>query len=131
MKKANKKILFVLTMAIISTMLLTSLQAYDAAGDKCICDDIEYTYKDMTEEKAVQIVHSMLGKPEDPPAPRWNLLCLFGHDIKTGTITLTEHNYYTTAPRCRVTISDVEYCNRSGCDYFAVIKQYIYREVCH
>ena len=135
MKKLNKKILFVLLVVIMSVTQIIPLQAYDIdkIENKCCCGTdcahTEYTYENIPDDIAERIIKSMSG--EDEPGSRGNFFCLFGHDKQTGTIKLTEHNYYTTAPKCRETCSSVEYCVRSGCDYYVVTGQSFIRIGCH
>ena len=138
MKKATKKITFILAMAIICTALISALPAYGAIDDKktqcgenCAHDhSIEIEYKDIPAEKSEMIVKSILGVPNENPG-RGNIFCIFGHDKQTGTVTVTEHNYYPTTPKCRRTMSFIEYCVRSGCDYYVVTGQSVTREYCH
>ena len=132
MKKANKKIIFILVMAMIGTFSLTMFQVAATDGGlerKCVCCTVlEYDYDGMDAEKAEQIVNLMLGKATPQ---RGNILCIFGHDKRTGTVRVTEHYYYATSPKCREVSSNVEYCARSGCDYYVVTGQSILRLYCH
>jgi len=73
----------------------------------------------------------MYGISDEKPIEKGNVLCVFGHSKATGGIKTIEHNYYSTAPRCKETISDIEYCTRSGCDYFVTLGQIIFRVSCH
>ena len=130
MKRLNKKIAFVLAMVMIGTLSLTMFQVSATANveEKCICPAVEYTYEGMDASKAEQIVNLMMG---NAVPQRGNIFCIFGHDKKTGTITLTEHYYYSTDPKCKKTTSSVEYCTRDGCDYYVVTGQSINRVPCH
>ena len=119
MKKINKKFLLILAMTIISTVMLMTLQTAAVSGEIKL-DNIEYYSKDISAEKLEQIIKSMYGIPAEKPIEKGNILCIFGHSKANGKVIATEHNYYSTAPRCRETISTVEYCTRNGCDYFAV-----------
>ena len=126
--KKNKKILFILAIAIISATMLSTLQA-TAVSDAKI-DLMEYSSRDIPKEKLEQIIKAMYGV-DGETEPSRNLLCIFGHSKTTGKITITDHNYYSTAPKCRQTISYVEYCTRSGCDYFTTLSQSVSRITCH
>jgi len=128
--KINKKILLTLIIALISAVTLMALQSNAVSG--ITLDNIEYSSDDVPEEKLEQIVKGMYGVFDDKPmmAPA-NLLCIFGHSIESGTIKVTEHNYYPAAPRCKETTSHIEYCTRNGCDYFVVKNQSINRLGCH
>jgi hypothetical protein len=128
MSKNKRKILFAVIIAIVSTFTMTAFQAY--AVNETGISNIQYSYEGIPEEKAEQIVKSIYGIPDDMIQP-FSLLCLFGHSIQTGSITTTEHNYYSTAPRCRETVSYVDYCTRSGCDYFVIKSTYYGRTGCH
>jgi len=132
MRKANKKVAFILAMAMVGTFSLTMFQvtATDDDLDKrcACCTVVEYEYDGMDAEKAEQIVNLMLGKAIPQ---RGNILCIFGHDKRTGGIRVTEHYYYTTSPRCREVFSNVEYCARSGCDYYVVTGQSTNVVFCH
>jgi len=131
MKKVNKKVIFILVMAMVGTFSLTMLQVAATDGDlerRCVCCTVvEYDYDGMDAEKAEQIVNLMLGKA----TPQRNILCIFGHDKRTGTVRITEHYYYATSPRCREVSSNVEYCARSGCDYYVVKGQSTNVVFCH
>ena len=106
--------------------------AYDGHehGSECECAYAEYTYKDITEEKARPIINFLTGE-ETTSSTRFNLLCLFGHNIKYAAIILTEHNYYPTQPKCKETTTLVDYCTRDGCDYFKITDEYSIPIVCH
>ena len=130
MMKINKKVILILAIIILITTSLTVF-AYDGHehDEKCECEYTEITYKDITEEKARPIVNFILGY-EDYPM-RFNLLCIFGHKIELAGIILTEHNYYPMQPKCKETVTTVEYCTRDGCDYFKITDEYSYRIICH
>jgi len=129
MKKTSKKFLLLLMIAIIGTVILMTLQATAVSSDKL--DIIEYSSEDISAEKLEQIVKSMCGISDEKSIEKGNVLCIFGHSKATGVIKTTEHNYYSTAPRCKETISNVEYCTRSGCDYFVTTGQTTFRVGCH
>ena len=126
--KKNKKVLFILAIVIICATMLTALQA--AAIEDFKIGRIEYSSEDIPKEKLDQIFNAMYGIGEETEPSR-NLLCIFGHSTTMGGITVTEHNYYSTAPRCKETTAKIEYCTRSGCDYFVTKEQYISRVGCH
>ena len=130
MKNSSKKMAFILVMAIIVTisLMMFKVNAADGVEKKHICPEVEYTYEGMDADKAEQIISLMIGKTEPQ---RGNIFCIFGHDKKTGKVVLTEHYYYLNAPKCRETTSFVEYCARSGCDYYVVTAQTIVRVACH
>jgi hypothetical protein len=129
MKKTNKKILFVVFILIASAISLMILQVN--ALSLIVTDDISYSYEGMSAEKAEQIVRVISETPDKILIQPFNILCLFGHSIQTGTILQTEHNYYSTAPRCKETTYFVEYCTRSDCDYFKITGESINRTGCH
>ena len=124
--KTNKRILLILTL--VSVTMLMALQA-NAVSDFKI-GNMEYSSADISKEKLEQIFKAMYGIYDVTKTPR-NILCIFGHSTTTGTITTIEHNYYSTAPKCKETNTRVEYCNRSSCDYFLTKEQYISRVGCH
>lgn len=126
--KNSKKKLFVLIMVIVSTITLSTLQA-NAVSFTDI-DKITYTYEGISAEKAEQIVKTLYGIPDNTVQPL-NLLCIFGHSTQSGIIYTTEHNAYSTAPRCREITSYVDYCTRSGCSYSTVTSESSYRISCH
>ena len=126
--KKNKKVLLILVIAIISATMLTALQATAVSDSKI--DRMEYSSEDIPKEKLDQIVKAMYGIGGEIEPSR-NLLCIFGHNIATGTTTATEHYYYSTYPRCKETTTRVEYCTRNGCDYFVTKDQGISRVPCH
>ena len=129
MKKTNGKILLILSIAIISATMLTSLQA-NAVSNVDIFN-IEYSSKDIPTDKLEKIVKTVYGIYDGTGITSRSILCIFGHSIKTGSIQTTEHNYYATAPRCKETNARVEYCTRSNCDYFTITDQAVSRTGCH
>lgn len=42
---------------------------------------------------------------------------LFGHSLTSSSATETQHNAYTTSPKCLKKTYKVNYCTRSSCDY--------------
>jgi len=62
--------------------------------------------------------------------PYFNILCLFGHNTAETTAYLTEHYYYSTAPKCKETTYDVTYCTRSGCDFVNYVQISVNRVRC-
>lgn len=129
MKKTSKKILLALVMALITTVTLTTLQAN--AVSNTTLNGIEYSSDNIPAEKLDNIVKAMYGVSDDITVVPYNLLCIFGHSKTTGAVKTTEHNYYTAAPKCKITYTDVEYCTRSGCDYFVVTGESTSRTSCH
>jgi len=129
MKKKNKKGLFVLAIAIISMVAMITLQANAVSSAKL--DGIEYSSKDISEEKLEQIAKAIYGVYDGTPITSHNILCIFGHSTQTGTIQTTEHNYYTTVPKCKETLTRIEYCTRNNCDYFVTNGQIVNRVPCH
>ena len=130
MKKRSQKPLLIIIVILISMVTLMTLQTA-AISSKTKLDNIEYYSKDIPKEKLEQIVRSIYGTVDDIPATPKNILCIFGHSKAMGGMTTIEHNYYSTAPRCRETNSNVEYCTRSGCDYFTVLNTSYNRMSCH
>ena len=121
-----------MAVALISAMVLTGLQAFANDHEHDDCDCIEYEYYDIPDDKIMQILNSILELPEESDMTRGNLLCIFGDHLKEkGAILKTEHNYYTTAPRCKLTTYHVEYCTRGGCDYYAITDVIITKKGCH
>lgn len=130
MKKSKKKFLFILIVAIISGISLTAFQA-NAASTNTV-DDIEYSYEgNISAEKAEQIIKSMFGIPNNNIIQPFSIFCIFGHSIEKGGIKTTEHNYYPANPKCKETYTNVEYCTRNSCDYYAVIDERSTRAACH
>ena len=129
MKKINKKAVLALTIALISSVMLMALQA-NAVSDVKI-DNIEYSSTDISAEKLEQIIKMMYGIYANTESTSRSILCIFGHSIQTGGVCATEHNYYSTAPRCKETNIKVEYCTRNSCNYFITTGQSISRVGCH
>ena len=128
MKKINKKILFILAVLLISMFSLAMIPAY-AVDDCDEHDDVEYIFENLPDH----VIKAILGEEDGfiGIAP-YNLLCLISNHIKQeGSVNQYEHYYYSEDPKCKVTFSTVEYCTRSGCDYFWVTGQTIYRTGCH
>jgi len=129
MKRKNKKRLLILFMVLIATIMITGLQA-NAVSERATLDNIEYSSENIPTEKLERIVKTMYGISEDTGENTRNILCIFGHSKANGTTKIIEHRYYSTAPKCRETISAIEYCTRSGCDYFMVLHTAYNRIVC-
>jgi hypothetical protein len=129
MKKTRKKFLLMLIMVFISAVTLMTLQATAVSGETTL-DNIEYSSEDIPAEKLEQIVKSMYGISDEKPMEKGNVLCIFGHSKATGTTKTIEHRYYSTAPKCKETFSHIDYCTRSGCDYYVIVGQSINRIVC-
>ena len=127
--KKTKKWLFTVIMVLIATVMLTGLQA-NAVSEETAFDNIEYSSKDIPAEKLEQIVKSMYRISGDTEGNTRNILCIFGHSKANGTTKIIEHRYYSTVPKCKETLSFIEYCTRSGCDYFAIITQTVNRIFC-
>lgn len=68
-------------------------------------------------DKAEMIANKIVGITNEDQISIMGIFCLFGHDKAYTTATSIQHNYRTTAPRCRSEYYDVEYCIRSSCDY--------------
>ena len=130
MKKVNRKILFMLISAIISVTMLAAVPV-NAVSTVAALDNITYTYEGISAEKAEQAVKTIYGISNGAAVQPFSILCWFGHSTQTGMFTATEHNYYSTAPRCKQTISNVDVCTRSGCDYITVRSQTVSRVGCH
>lgn len=127
MKSAKKKLLFAMILVVISAISLTAFTA--TAGSGLTLEDIDYTYEGMSSEQAAQIVKAMFGiQDESIVQPR--LFCFGNHNLSTGTVTATEHNAYSTLPRCRRTTSFVEYCTRNWCSHFVVTRENVSRIQC-
>ena len=84
----------------------------------------------MAAEKAEHIFNVMFGVESSATAQPASIFCLFGHSISTGTMTATQHNVYSSNPRCSRTTAFVELCTRSGCSYFSVISESTVRIGC-
>jgi len=128
MKRVNKKILFILIMSLVCMTALTMMHTY--AVDEDIEEEI--TYENIPDDKAAIILKELYGIELDVPMLPINLLCVLTNHIKDyGSVTQYEHNYFADNPHCRVTTTYVEYCTRSGCDYFAINDRYTGRTSCH
>ena len=67
-----------------------------------------------TEEELARIIDYLING--DSGVTTYNLLCtLFGHKIKEGMMSMTQHHVYDTYPYCEITYYHVETCER--CDY--------------
>ncbi|GHV14078.1 hypothetical protein FACS1894219_09690 [Clostridia bacterium] len=121
----------IFTLVTIAIFLSTfTIPAASIGYEMIIVDDHGYSFEGMSYDKALQIIDKLEGVESNTPTTH-GLLCIFGHDKLTGGVYQTEHSYYTTAPRCKQTISFVEYCSRNNCDYFMVTNQIITRLTCH
>ena len=126
MYRTNKKRFLTVLTLLIATILLMGLQA-DAVFRWERIDNTEYSSEDIPTEKLEQIIMAMYGSVE--PNNR-NIFCIFGHSKATGGIRITEHNYYSTVPKCKATTYEIEYCTRNGCDYFVVTNESSIRVGC-
>jgi len=130
MKKTTKKRLFTLIVVIISASLITTSQA--ATISSLNIGDIDYSYEgEISAGKAEQIVKSLFALPDETAIRSFSIFCIFGHSIQTALIITTEHNFYTTVPRCKQTHSSVEYCTRDSCSYYRVTDERVIRVGCH
>lgn len=76
--------------------------------------EIQIQHTDFTEEELARVVDRL--ENGDPGISAQNLWCsLFGHKLKTGLASITQHHVYSTYPYCEVTYYVVEVCER--CDY--------------
>ena len=129
MRKSNKKIIFVLFSLIASAILLTTMQVN--ALSTVTANDVSYSYDGISAEKAEKITGAMSANSNDDIIQPFNILCILGHSKANGTIVKVEHNYYSTAPRCKDTTYFIEYCTRNDCDYFKVTGESVSRVGCH
>ena len=126
----KKKILFGLTIAIVSAILFMSATA-TASSDVRLDElsDVSFSYEGMSTERAEQILRAMFGSPDDYYISERGLVCaIFGHNLSFGMIITTNHRLYPTAPRCRETRSAIEYCTR--CSHFRVTGENVTRLFC-
>lgn len=76
--------------------------------------EIQIQHTDFTEEELARIIDYLING--DSGVTTYNLLCtLFGHKIKEGMVSMTQHHVYDTYPYCEITYYHVETCER--CDY--------------
>ena len=128
MKKVNKKALISL---IIILAHIISLSAFHAnAVSPVAIDEIRYSYNGISAKKAEQLIESILVDASAATSQSFNIFCLFGHSIQTGTIKVTEHKYYADYPKCKVTTFYIEYCTRNGCEHFVTKNESVSRVGC-
>ena len=122
----KKKFLFVLIIAVIGAISLTAFSATASSG--VTLEDIDFTYSGMSSEKAAQIVQVMFGIQDDSAAQP-HFFCI-SHNIRTGTISTTQHRVHAANTRCVLTTSHVEYCTRANCNHFVVVRETTMRLIC-
>ena len=95
---------------------------------------VEFTFTGMTTEQAQYIIAALHGnnyiRGGEMITPFFLTCTLFGHVIQTGSVTQTTHNFYPNNPRCRVIITDVEFCTRPNCSHFIVTRETVLRHFC-
>ena len=124
----KKRILFVLAVTIVGAFLLMSATA--TAGSGVSLDDVSFSYEGMSTERAERIVSAMFGVSDDDYISERSILCIFGHNLSFGTMITIHHRLYAAAPRCRETVSFIEYCTRNSCNYFRVTGESTTRRFC-
>lgn len=67
-----------------------------------------------TEFQKQNIINHFTGT-DDHAVSVQGILCLFGHNLTTGSCQYVTHRYYASVPRCLQEIYDVSTCSR--CDY--------------
>lgn len=107
-------------------LLLTATISTATSGD---CDVFDYCDPDITiafengnnfsQEIKQRIANSLAGlfpmEPISGESPH-NIICtIFGHDLKSGTVSVTHHKAAIHDPRCKKDYYDVTACTR--CDY--------------
>ena len=129
----KKKILFVLTIAIATVFLLMSAVATASSGVSLYdLDEVSFSYEGMSTERAEQVLRAMFGGSEDYNdyyiSERGLICAIFGHNLNFGTMITVWHRQYPTAPRCRETVSFIEFCTR--CSHFRVTSEFTGRIFC-
>lgn len=108
----------IILIVLIVTIFATSISAVD--------NDPVYTYSDdnieicivrngLDDRQLNNIVLAFSGDTQYESQPTGLWCTLFGHDMKYTQADVTEHNYYSTAPHCRVVTYKVGACSR--CDH--------------
>lgn len=116
-----KKIIHILiaTLIILSAMTVFASAANTNATYEYDIDDTKYTVEfednNLSAEQQEAIAAKILGIENSTAVPA-NIWCtLFGHDMVSSTVTVTEHKVRTYAPRCLKHTYDVNACE--DCDY--------------
>ena len=82
--------------------------------------EIKVEHTDLTDEEIERVIgiaeQAKSGESDEYGISTCNVLCsVFGHKIKTSSVSITEHRVYDTYPRCLQEIYEVEICER--CNY--------------
>ena len=104
-------------------LLLSATSVVSAASEASVCEyvvnNVEYTVE--FENNALsadkkQVIAEILVGLRDGSAQTYGLGCtLFGHDLITDTVYVTEHKVRTSIPRCLRHTYHVTHCE--DCDY--------------
>ena len=101
-------------------------------GNKEICISDENISHEKMQFIADYIAEGSFADMHENNVSPCGLACLFGHKIETTAATETEHNAYSSSPKCLVKKYKIEYCTRSSCDYIKKELISSYRTaVCH
>lgn len=117
-----KKVISVLVcFLIVMSAMCTIASASSATANKYtyIIDDTNYTVEfednNLTSKEQEIVAKKLLGM-ESGDVQTYGLGCtLFGHDYKYTTASVIQHKVRTSAPRCKLSLYDVTYCE--DCDY--------------
>lgn len=117
MKKVLKVLLVITLIMTISVTAISSHEPYEVYTVTVENLEITIEHQGLSQEKLNMIVNESF-----EPAPTiasYNLACLFGHSLSTGTKIVTSHNVRTTSPKCLKETISFSTCTRSGCDYYS------------
>lgn len=119
-----KKILSTLLAILMLSLFCISASAYDdvshvhTEGNKQIIFNEDCQF----DEKERQVIIDFLNNEDSGISTSgFNILCLFGHDYKTGTVTTVTHRVRASQPRCLQELFEVGECKRCGNTYSNLI----------
>ncbi len=113
----------ILSIIMCFVLLMAAASVVSASGETGVYEyeinNVEYTVEfvdnDISPDKMQMIAETLVGL-RDGSVQTYGLGCtLFGHDLVTKTVYVTEHKVRTSAPRCLQHTYNVTYCE--DCDY--------------
>lgn len=116
-----KRIIYVLISLLILMTSVCVVATADGAGNTYTFEDedahytVEFNDNNLTEEQQMRVAEKLTGIADDT-VQTYGLGCiLFGHSYKYTSVSVTTHKYRASAPRCKIDMYNVKYCE--DCDF--------------
>lgn len=105
----------IVLLTVISVYSQEPCELYQTSVDNV---DIVIEHQNLSQKKLYMIVNNELGIENPPEINPYNIACLFGHSISSGSYTSTSHNVSSSAPKCIRYTYTYETCTRDNCGYY-------------